>query len=542
MHHFLTRRRPALAGLVTVLGLLAACADADPLEPLRPDAGRAAAAVVAAEFTGDIRIGVIPAATTITIGSEEAFVVRSAATGEEVLQGSGGEVVVSAETPPRVTSYYWLQVVYTTNQAYVDDWVARAAALAYRTMVEPHPSLPGKRLLLGRWPSSAGWGERVGYKETAISQGLASSDAFWRLISEAEAGRVTLAFGGVSTVADAPVVLEGSGLVRIGASRYRGVAEVGYNSGGTLAGINQLPIEQYLYGVVPRELPPVPYDELEAQKAQAVAARTYAMSGLGKRKADGYDLRATTLDQVYGGFDAEHPVSTRAVDGTAGVVATYGGVFAQTLYSSTSGGFLANNEDVYNSAPVAYLRGKPDAERGQAAEHVPSLEIFKRAANPTNLRAAANGDYEADWSRYHRWVVEWSATEMAEVLSASFGEPIGAVHEVRVTDRADHGRVRAIEFVTDVGTFVATKDQIRGRLRYVSATGAHAPLRSTLFYVEPVIEARSGTLTGWVAYGGGWGHGVGMSQTGAVGMAERGKSYEQILHHYYTGVELVRWY
>src|SRR5690606_22343102 len=199
--------------------------------------------------------------------------------------------------------------------------------------------------------------------------------------------------------------------VRIGGSRYRGLAEVGYNSGGTLAGINELPIEQYLYGVVPHELPPDPYGELEAQKAQAVAARTYALSGLGKRSADGYDLLPTTADQVYGGFDAEHPISTQAVDGTAGVVATFAGAFAQTLYHSTSGGFTANNEDVYNSAPVSYLRGKPDAERGRSLEHAPSHAAFKRAANPTNLRAAAHGDFEADWTRYHRWVVEWSMQE-----------------------------------------------------------------------------------------------------------------------------------
>lgn len=542
MHQPGNRRSPVLIGMLSVLAALTACTDSDPISPVRPMDGPAAGAVAAAEFTGDIRIGVVPAAASVTIGSEGAFVVSSAATGDEVLQGSNGDVVVSIASPPKVTTYFWLQVVYTTSQAYIDDWVARATDLGYRTMVEQHPSLPGKRLLLGRWPTTASWTARVGYKNTAISQNLAASDAFWRLISESEVGRVTVTSGGVSVEADAPVVLESTGLVRIGSSRYRGVAEVGYNSRGTLAGINELPIEQYLYGVVPRELPPVPYDELEAQKAQAVAARTYALGGLGKRRADGYDLLPTTLDQVYGGYDAEHPVSTQAVDGTAGVVATYNGTFAQTLYSSTSGGFLANNEDVYNSAPVAYLRGKPDAERGQAMEHVPSLEVFKRAGNPTNLRAAANGDYEADWSRYHRWVVEWSAAEMAEVLSASFGASIGEVYEVRVTDRADHGRVREIQFVTDVGTFVSTKDQIRSRLRYITSTGAHASLRSTLVYIEPVVEARAGTTTGWIAYGGGWGHGVGMSQTGAVGMAERGKSYEQILHHYYAGIDLVRWY
>jgi stage II sporulation protein D len=531
-----------LAPVLAVMATVGACVDHDPTGPIRAGEVPWRDEVTAQAFTGKIRIGVVPAAGSVTIGSAGAFVVRGKATGEEVLRGSAADVVVSVQSPPRVVSYWWLQVVYTTSQSYIDDWIARATALGYQTMIEQHPSLPGKRLLLGRWPASATFSERTGYKNTAIAQGLAAADAFYRSFAVAEVGRVTVTLGTTSAVADAPVVLEADDVVRVGGARYRGVAEVGYNSAGTLAGINELPVEQYLYGVVPRELPPVPYGELEALKAQAVAARTYALGGLGKRIANGYDLLATTTDQVYGGFDAEHPLSTQAVDGTAGIVAIYGGTFAQTLYFSTSGGYLANNEDVFNSSPVAYLRAKPDAERGQAMDRVPSLEVFRRAGNPTNLRAAANGDFEADWSRYHRWVVEWTAAEMAEVLSASFGTPVQEVREVRVTDRADHGRVREIEFVTDAGTLRAAKDQIRSRLRYITSTGEHASLRSTLFYIEAMVDPATKAVTGWVAYGGGWGHGVGMSQTGAVGMAERGRSYQEILNHYYTGIDLVQWY
>lgn len=542
MYHRLAGRLGRMAVLLGVAGTLNACMDRDPTgptpagdAPLRADASTQA-------FNGNIRIGVIPTANSVTIGSAGTFTVRSKESGTLVAQGSNGDVTVSIHTPPQVVSYYWMQIAYTTSQAFIDDWVARATALGYETMVVQHPTLPGKRLKLGKWPASASWSARVGYKNTAIEQNLAFADAFWEIHAEAEVGTVTVTHGAVSSVVDAPVVLEADEVVRIGSARYRGVAEVGYNSSGKLAGINELPIEQYLYGVVPRELPPVPYGELEAQKAQAVAARTYAMGGMGKRKADGYDLLPTETDQVYGGYNAEHPISSSAVDGTAGIVATYNGTYAQTLYSSTSGGFTANNEDVYNSAPIAYLRGKPDAERGKALEHVPSLEVFKRAGNPTNLRAKGNGDFEADWSRYHRWVVEWSAAEMAEVLSASFNTTVQQVNEIRVTDRADQGRVRVIEFDTDAGVLTSTKDQIRSRLRYITATGSHASLRSTLFYIEPVVDPSTKATVGWKAYGGGWGHGVGMSQTGAVGMAERGRSYQEILNHYYTGITLEKRY
>jgi stage II sporulation protein D len=528
--------------LLLPLLVFGACRDQSPLEPLRLAPEPVRADVSPHTFTGNIRIGVVPSATQLTIGADGDFVVRGKAEGSVLMSGSNESVLVEIEAPPQIETLYWLQVAYTTNQGFIDSWLEQAASYGYDTMLEQHPTLPGKRLLLGKLPATASFTERVVFRNEAIGRGLAWDDSFWRLISVAAEGRVRLTRGGEVLVADAPVVLESSARVRIGAPRYRGVAEVGFNGDGRLAGINELPMEEYLYGVVPRELPPVPYGELEAQKAQAVAARTYALANLGKRRADGYDLLPTTMDQVYGGYDAEHPVSSLAVDGTAGVVAVYGGRFAETLYHSTSGGFTANNEDVYNSVAVAYLRGLPDAERGQAFERVPSLEVFKRHANPINLRAAAGGDFEADWSRYHRWVVDWTAAEMATVLSASFGVAVTQVHEIRVTDRAEHGRVRRIEFDTDAGTLVGTKDQIRSRLRYIAPNGTHASLRSTLFYLEPTVDARTKHLTGWKAYGGGWGHGVGMSQTGAVGMAERGRSYQQILGHYYRGIELVQWY
>lgn len=328
-------------------------------------------------------------------------------------------------------------------------------------------------------------------------------------------------------------MLESSdGIVLIDGAPYRGVVEVWTNSSGTLAAINELPLEQYLYGVVPRELPPGPYGLPEAQKAQAVAARTYALANMGKRSADGYDLLPTTSDQVYGGVAAEHPVSTAAVDATAGVVAVYNGALISTLYHSTSGGFTANSEDVYANA-VPYLRGVPDAERGKALEHVPSLDVFMRHANPTNLRARAGGDFEADWSVYHRWVVTWTFDEMAQALSSGFGTTVTRVDSIVVTDRADHGRVREIVFYTDAGALVGTKDGIRSRLPYFNANGTLSSLRSTLFFIEPWKER--GSIVGWKAYGGGWGHGVGMSQTGAVGMAERGRTYQEILAHYYQG-------
>jgi stage II sporulation protein D len=543
MHHAL---RPGARGRLVCLAtalVLAGCADGMLTEPQisrSPSLMLNAAANLNETPPGYIRIGVVQSATTIAVGGTGDFEVRDKATGSVLTTGSDAAASVTLGSGAVSRTNYRLQVA-CLSPAGAADLVARAEALGHPTYVEPIAACD--RVLIGEFASNAAFGVRNDYRNLLISQGLSGTDSFWRLITLVEGVteyRVTI--DGTTVVSGNPIrVVALTGHVTIAGRPYRGVADVTTNSGGALAGVNELPLEEYLYGVVPRELPPVPYGLPEAQKAQAVTARTYALANMGKHLANGYNLTNTTGDQVYGGLRDEHPVSTAAVDATTGIVAVYRGALISTLYHSTSGGFTANSEDVYAN-PVAYLRGVPDAERGKALENVPTLEVFKRNANPTNLRAAAGGDFEADWSRYHRWVVEWSAAEMTRALSSaqSFNRPVGTVHAIEVVDRADQGRVREIRFHTDAGVFTAFKDNIRTRLPYVTATDDLASLRSTMFWIEPVTDPRTRAITGWKAYGGGWGHGVGMSQTGAVGMAERGRSYEEILKHYYQGSELAQ--
>ena len=396
-----------------------------------------------------------------------------------------------------------------------------------------------------------------------LADGLAG-EAVATIVGSGSAAQIRLVLPtGATITATQPVVLtSASGLVRLrrtttDASVYRGTAEVRFNAARTrIVGVNDLPIEQYLYGVVPRELGPIAFPLIEALKTQAVAARTYARRRIqfcpASRCTNGYHIIPTTSDQVYGGFRGEHPLSNAAVDGTRGEVATHNGALIEALYSSTTGGYTANSEDVY-TANLPYLRGVPDAERGEAFAHVPTLEVFRRHANPTNLRNHANGDFEADWSAYHRWYVDWTAEEMRQVVGrvalpagATFVDP-GVVYGVNVVSRGSSGRVLELQFVTEKrGTLVARKDAVRSALRYVTYNSAGAmvlnSLRSTLVYVEPVVDPRTKAVTGWEAWGGGWGHGVGMSQTGAAGMAEKGRSYEEILGHYYqTAVLEQRW-
>lgn len=530
-----TSRTTTLLSLAAAFALTA-CAETAPLEPSAiPGLDPAVSALdvtVQATQPGYIRIGVVPTATSVTLGAAGAWTVRDRTTGTELFSGSGDGVTaeLAAGGPP--VTRRWYQVTCTGSDAAVADYVTRGEAAGFEVYTEDIGWCT--RVAFGSLPVGSSSAQQDAFRALLTAAGLPGTGGFWRTITIVSGETVVrLTWGGVSHDAPNPAVLESAdGIVLINGQPYRGVVEVWTNSSGTLVAINELPLEQYLYGVVPRELPPGPYGEPEAQKAQAVAARTYALANMGKRAADGYDLLPTTSDQVYGGFAAEHPVSTAAVDATAGVVAVHNGALISTLYHSTSGGFTANSEDVYANA-VAYLRGVPDAERGNALAHVPSLDVFVRHANPTNLRAQAEGDFEADWSIYHRWVVTWTHEEMASALSAGFGTTVTRVDSIRVTDRADQGRVREIRFYTDTDELVGVKDAIRSRLPYYTNSGARVSLRSTLFYIEPWQE--KGETLGWKAYGGGWGHGVGMSQTGAVGMAKRGRNYQEILAHYYQG-------
>ena len=136
---------------------------------------------------------------------------------------------------------------------------------------------------------------------------------------------------------------------------YRGSVRILVNARGTFNVVNRVDLEGYLYGVVPAEMGPKRYDELEALKAQAVAARTYALAHRGQFESEGFDICATPKCQVYAGQSAEDPLSTAAVDATRGLVLAHEGHFADALFVSTCGGRTENVENVFGETPVPYL-------------------------------------------------------------------------------------------------------------------------------------------------------------------------------------------
>jgi stage II sporulation protein D len=523
------------SGEVVVFGRL------EPTGPADWDADGGVHGLAVTTLPARIRIGVVQSADIVTLGSSGDYTIHDKVTGLPLMTGVNGSVAVSLLAAP--PSHYRLQVVCGSVGA-VSTRKAAAETAGYPTFTEFVPAANCTRLFIGEFapPPVNNFSARNAFRNKLIAEGHAGGDSFWKVVAFGTT-IYRLTRGAVQEPSINPVVVtSGTGVVRVNGASYRGKGEAQVNGAGTLAGINELPIEQYLYGVVPRELGPIAFPEVEAQKAQAVAARTFAVAGLGRRGSDGYDLRATTDDQVYGGHSAEHRVSSAAVDATAGIVITHGAKLITALYHSTSGGHTADSEEAFSGTPAAYLRGVPDAQRGRALDHVPTLAVFRAHANPRSLRAAREGDFESDWASLHRWTFEWTMAEISTVISAIPGHAVGKVTAINVLERGPSGRVLKIEYVTDAGTFSSTKDQIRASLRFINASGNPANLPSTLFFIEPIEEHKTGEIVGYRAYGGGFGHGVGLSQTGAVGMAEKGRVYDEILRHYYRGIELVTWY
>jgi stage II sporulation protein D len=183
--------------------------------------------------------------------------------------------------------------------------------------------------------------------------------------------------------------------VRYNEKPYRGRLEVFANTKGSLTVVNVLTLEDYVRGVVPNELSPGGWPELEALKAQAVAARTYAVSNLGRFAAEGFDLTPDTRSQVYGGRSTEHPLTDRAVLETRGRIATYKGAPINALYTSTCGGRTEDAENIFGGAAPAYLRGRECAL--EAGHHFAHLTLrttrdpfqIKSAEHPTSARDTA---------------------------------------------------------------------------------------------------------------------------------------------------------
>jgi peptidoglycan hydrolase-like amidase len=186
--------------------------------------------------------------------------------------------------------------------------------------------------------------------DPAVDGAVTKADLQYRILAELDGGKlIVLARNGkvrINVPGDVPIEFENR--------TYRGTIEVFGNARNTFTVVDELPLEQYLLGVVPNELSPATFDQIEALKAQAVAARTYVVRNLGQFKNEGFDICSTDACQVYQGQGTENPLSSQAVGETRGVIAAYQDRPINALYSSTCGGRTEDAENIFDEK-VPYL-------------------------------------------------------------------------------------------------------------------------------------------------------------------------------------------
>lgn len=328
-------------------------------------------------------------------------------------------------------------------------------------------------------------------------------------------------------------------------AQYRGDIElVPSNRDGKFYIVNSLELEDYLKGVVPNEMP-VRFG-LEALKAQSVAARNYVLSPRVKANPN-YDVVDSVASQVYFGANTEKDLSNRAVEETSGIVATYDWDLILAQYSSTAGGYTESFQNAF-SDPITkefpskhkpYLIAKPDCDNFKPLNNEEDAAEFYKSKPDS---------YDVN-STYYRWEKEWNGQEIQDEVqnhiaaqsAAGFvhpavkkGEVIGIIKKLNVLKRGDSGKIIKLEIQTESGNYIVEKELVIRRL--LTNHGKALPSANVIFEHE---YNENGDLIYIKAYGGGFGHGVGMSQYGAGYMATELKMpYEKILQHYYTDISL----
>ncbi|MGN0161480.1 MAG: SpoIID/LytB domain-containing protein [Lachnospiraceae bacterium] len=339
-------------------------------------------------------------------------------------------------------------------------------------------------------------------------------------------------------------------VIDLGERQYRGKIEIGRFGGkSTLTAVSVLDMEEYLYGVIACEM--VPSWEMEALKAQALCARSYAYA-LDKRSVvfgadNGYALYDTTYSQVYRGYGSENERTNQAVDETRGKMIYYRENVIKAYFYSTSGGHTASCEDVWD-VPLTYFRGVPD-----------NTELYQEKAP---------------------WIVSKSLTEISSALSGK-GYSVGSVSSISAQIRADSGRIYQLKVNGSGGSAVLQKEDISSTLSlpstkvriikagdvpdqiYVQSANQNTQKQISNSYIisgDGAISQASATLEQYIVIsednlwnyprtapldnntlyfaGMGYGHGVGLSQSGAQSLALQGYDCESIIHHYYNKVDI----
>ncbi|ACK68364.1 SpoIID/LytB domain protein [Rippkaea orientalis PCC 8801] len=309
---------------------------------------------------------------------------------------------------------------------------------------------------------------------------------------------------------------------------YGGHLKLQPNAYGTYTLVNNVPLETYLRGVVPHEIGP--QAPANAAKAQTIIARTYALRNLRRFQADDYQLCADTHCQVYYGLSGTSAKADQAIAQTKGLVLTYQNELVDALYSSTTGGVTASFNDVWNGEERPYLKAVIDSPKELWNLSEKSLANEQDFRNFISLKDGFN--------ETGRNVFRWNRQASIESLSKDLQQyltkrkhPLANFQKIEwmeVTERSSSGRILTLKVQTDKGVLTLHKNEVRS---------AFGPPRSTLFYLQPIYDNQK-QLKAFAFVGGGFGHGVGMSQYGSYNLAKLGWTADKILAFYYPGATI----
>ena len=354
----------------------------------------------------------------------------------------------------------------------------------------------------------------------------------------------------------------------LGIPAYRGVIEV--NLSGQPQGlivVNEVALNEYLYSVVPSEMP-VSFG-LEALKAQALAARAYAVAGIisGGYTTWGAHVEDSVMSQVYNNVQ-ENQASTAAVNATNGLIPIYAGQVVDARFFSTSSGYTANHHEVWSDG--SRFPGKEIPYLVARAQNPQVTALRDEAAVRSFLARKDINAPEAD-APYFRWSVSFTRAELEAVINhnlpnrlaaqpsfvtktagdGSLESGIGTLEDIVIISRGQGGNIMELEVVGSLNSCRITKEyNVRTLLRPIQYIAGRSPIRlqlnngatvsnysllpSAFAYFE-FARNTDGNIERVTIRGGGNGHGVGLSQTGARGLALTGLDYAQIIAHYYPG-------
>lgn len=331
--------------------------------------------------------------------------------------------------------------------------------------------------------------------------------------------------------------------------KYRGSLEIRPGSTGPNL-FNTLDMEDYLKGVVPSEMPAS--WPIEALKAQTVAARSYAYTQLQNSRAKGY-LEMTVSNQVYGGKSKEHENSNRAIQETAGIYATYNNVPINAFFHSSSGGHTENAEDVWSDV-VPYIKGVPDPYDNNNGNKHYGWEIVGNADSIERKLYLTNSQTLLGLT-----VTERTPSDAVQQMEAIvYDESTDTTTSVKLLPKyaSNPDRFRSLFGITlksirfdiaaDSSQKIKLADGTEKSVSYLKgvkikeADGSESPLKDVNLSVKTSVASKLVPTSPqeFTFTGDGWGHLIGMSQWGARGMAEKGYAYDEIVKHYFTGVEV----